>query len=88
MDFESRLYEALKHHKKNLQAPKPNLFKQPPVGSILETDLGPIWMVETEYNEDYLHGRVELSKQIPETACKYFDTNGKIRSKVVLCKVK
>ncbi len=81
MDFERRLYEALKHHKKKHQASKPNLFKQPPIGSIMETDFGPIWMVETVYNDGYLHGRVELSKQIPETACRYFDTNGNIKSK-------
>lgn len=81
MDFERRLYEALKHHKKNPQASKPDMFKQPPVGSILETDLGPIWMVETLYNDGYLHGRVELSKQISETACRYFDNNGNIKSK-------
>jgi uncharacterized protein YprB with RNaseH-like and TPR domain len=68
MDLEKRLYEALKMHKTVPQAPKPALFKAPPVGIIRETMLGPIWMMETVYDEGYLHGRTELSKNIPETA--------------------
>ena len=67
MDLEKRLYEALKLHKMAPQAPMPDLYKKPPIGTIRETDLGPVWMVETVYDEGYLHGRTELSKNIPET---------------------
>ncbi|UCE66308.1 MAG: ribonuclease H-like domain-containing protein [Candidatus Zixiibacteriota bacterium] len=68
MDLEKRLYEALKLHKTTPQSPKPDLCKKPPIGKIRETDLGPVWMVETVYDEGYLHGRTELSKSVRKTA--------------------
>lgn len=72
MDLEKRLYEALKSHKTTSRTPKPDLFKKPPIGTIRETDLGPVWMVETVYDEGYLHGRTELSKSIRKTALDFF----------------
>lgn len=72
MDLEKRLYEALKLHKTIPQAPKPDLYKKPPIGTIRKTKLGPVWMVETVYDEGYLHGRTELSRNIPKTALGFF----------------
>ena len=72
MDLEKRLYEALKSHKSAARTPKPDLYKKPPIGAIRDTDLGPIWMVETVYDESYLHGRIELSKDISESALVFF----------------
>ncbi len=72
MDLEKRLYEALKLRKTTVRSPKPDLYKKPPVGIIRETDLGPVWMVETAYDEGYLHGRTELSKSVPKTALDFF----------------
>jgi len=72
MDLEKRLYEALKLHKSVSRTPKPDLYKQPPIGSIRETDLGPVWMVETVYEESYLHGRTELSRDISSSALDFF----------------
>ena len=71
MDLEKRLYEALKLNRLAPQVPRPDLYKKPPAGIIKETDLGPIWMVETVYDEGYLHGRTELSKTIPQSALHY-----------------
>jgi uncharacterized protein YprB with RNaseH-like and TPR domain len=74
MDLEKRLYEALKRHIENPRAPEPDLFKTPPVGSIRQTDLGPVWMVETAYDEGYLHGRVEISPAIQSGALGILDS--------------
>lgn len=76
MDLEKRLYEALKHHKTTSAAPRPDLFKRPSVGHIRETDLGPVWGVETVYDEGYLHGRIEMSCDIPYSAAEFFDSSG------------
>jgi hypothetical protein len=68
MDLERRLYEALRRHLDNPHSSKPDLFKIPSTGSVRETRHGPIWMVETSYDLGYLHGRVELARNIsPET---------------------
>jgi len=75
MDLEKRLYEALRLHKTAPRSPKPDLYKKPPLGTIRETDLGPVWMVETIYDEGYLHGRTELSKSIPKKALDFFVTD-------------
>lgn len=72
MDFEKRLYEALKMKKTSPRTSRPDLYKKPPVGTIRETDHGPIWMLETVYDEGCLHGRTELSRNIPETAFDFF----------------
>jgi uncharacterized protein YprB with RNaseH-like and TPR domain len=72
MDLEKRLYEALKLHKTTPRTTKPDLYKKPPIGKIRKTDLGPVWMVETVYDEGYLHGRAELSKNIPDSAIDFF----------------
>ena len=80
MDLEKRLYEALKHHKTNLATPKPDLFKRPSVGHIRKTELGPVWGVETVYDEGYLHGRIELSCNIPRSALEFFNSSGEERS--------
>jgi uncharacterized protein YprB with RNaseH-like and TPR domain len=71
MDLEKRLYEALKLHKTTPRKPKPDLYKKPPIGKIRKTDLGPVWMVETVYEEGYLHGRTELSKSVPKSALEF-----------------
>jgi hypothetical protein len=76
MDLEKRLYEALKHHKTNSVTTKPDLFKEPSVGNIRDTELGPLWCLETVYDEGYLHGRIELSKTIPRSAMEFFDSSG------------
>jgi len=73
MDLEKRLYEALAAHKTGSGASRLDLFRKPPVGSIRETELGPIWMVETVYDEGYLHGKIELSSRIPKSAVGYLD---------------
>ncbi len=73
MDLEKRLYEALKLHKTNPRAPRPDLFKEPSVGILRQTEHGPIWMVETSYDIGYLHGRVELSDTIDRTALEIID---------------
>jgi len=72
MDLEKRLYEALKLHKSVPRSPRLDLYKKPPIGSIRETDHGPVWMVETVYEECYLHGRTELSRDISESALDFF----------------
>ncbi len=74
MDLEKRLYEALKHHKTNSIAHKPDLFKEPSVGNIRETESGPLWCLETVYDEGYLHGRIELSCNIPRSAVEFLDS--------------
>ncbi len=33
-----------------------------------QTDLGPVWMVETSYDIGYLHGQVELASEMPPSA--------------------
>ncbi len=76
MDLEKRLYETLKHHKTNSAAPEQDLFKQPSVGYIRETDLGPVWGVETVYDEGYMHGQIELSCSIPRSAVEFFNSSG------------
>ena len=76
MDLEKRLYEALKHHKTNSIAHKPDLFKEPSVGNIRETESGPLWCLETVYDEGYLHGRIELSCNIPRSAVEFLDSTG------------
>lgn len=76
MDLEKRLYEALKHHRTAPTAPKPDLFREPSVGHIRETELGPLWCVETVYDEGYLHGRIELSCSIPRSAMEFFNSSG------------
>ena len=73
MNLERRLYEALQQHKSNPQASRPDLFKAPPVGAIRQTTFGPVWMVETCYDEGYLHGRIELKSQIPHSALEILD---------------
>ena len=73
MDLERRLYDALKKHIDNPRAPKPDLFKDPPRGVIRETENGPTWMVETIYDEAYLHGRVELSRDIDKSLLEFLD---------------
>ena len=73
MDLEKRLYEAFKNKKRPVKTPKPDLFKKPPIGSIRETGHGPVWMVETVYDEGYLHGKVELSNSIAKSALGYFE---------------
>ncbi|MEE9553709.1 MAG: ribonuclease H-like domain-containing protein [candidate division Zixibacteria bacterium] len=75
MDLEKRLYEALKSHGKTPEKSKSDLFKEPPIGTVRETSAGPIWMVETAYDEGYLHGRVELSNSIAGTALPYFESS-------------
>jgi uncharacterized protein YprB with RNaseH-like and TPR domain len=72
MDLEKRLYEALKKYKAVPQSTKPDLYKDPPIGTIRDTDLGPVWMVETVYEEGYLHGRTELSRTVAEKAFDFF----------------
>jgi uncharacterized protein YprB with RNaseH-like and TPR domain len=72
MDLEKRLYEALKLHKTTPRKPKPDLYKKPPIGKIRKTNLGPVWMVETVYEEGYLHGRTELTRSIPDSALDFF----------------
>ena len=72
MDLEKRLYEALKLQKAAPQAPRPDLYRGPSVGVIRETSLGPIWMLETIYEEGYLHGRSELTTVIPYSAIDFF----------------
>jgi len=76
MDLEKRLYEALKHHKTNSAAPRLDLFKEPSVGHIRETEMGPVWGVETVYEEGYLHGRIELSCNIPRSAVEFLNSTG------------
>lgn len=73
MDLEKRLYEALRQRRENPRAPKPDLFKLPPTGHIRATEQGPVWMVETAYDEGYLHGRVELAADFPMTAMEILD---------------
>jgi uncharacterized protein YprB with RNaseH-like and TPR domain len=73
MDFEKRLYEALKVTGRQRTIAKPDLFRKPPTGKVRETESGPVWMVETVYDQGYLHGRVELSGDIPESALDFFD---------------
>ena len=68
MDIEKRLYEVLKKHKVHKIPSKRDVFKSTEKGVIRETKFGPIWMVETEYNEGYLHGRTELSKSFFNSA--------------------
>jgi hypothetical protein len=73
MDLERRLSEALRRHLENPQSSKPDLFKIPSTGSIRETLLGPIWMVETAYDVGYLHGRVELQLGVPAQPLEMLD---------------
>ena len=73
MDLEKRLYDALKRHIENPRAPKPDVFSPPPVGSVRQTSHGSIWMVETTYDEGYLHGRVELGLDLPSSILKIVD---------------
>jgi len=73
MDLEKRLYDALKNHISKPSAPKPDLYRDPSVGILRETDSGPIWMVETVYDEGYLHGRTELSTTIPPASLPFID---------------
>jgi uncharacterized protein YprB with RNaseH-like and TPR domain len=54
-------------------APRPDLFRLPPVGKIIENDNGRIWMVETIYDVGYLHGRVELADSIYSNGLDLFD---------------
>jgi len=74
MDLEKRLYEALKLHKVSPPSPRPDLFRLPPVGKIIENDYGRVWMVETIYDIGYLHGHVELSDFIQSNSLELFDT--------------
>jgi uncharacterized protein YprB with RNaseH-like and TPR domain len=74
MDLEKRLYEALKLHKASPSLPRPDLFRLPPVGKIVENDYGSIWMVETIYDIGYLHGNVELSDSIRLDSLDIFDS--------------
>ena len=73
MDFEKRLYEALQDNSQKRLSAKPDLYRRPPVGIIRETNYGPVWMVETVYDQGYMHGRVELSNNISESALEFFD---------------
>jgi uncharacterized protein YprB with RNaseH-like and TPR domain len=73
MDLEKRIYEALKQATGNPRTPKPDLFKEPPTGSIRQTEQGAVWMVETLYDEGYLHGRVELSPQVSRAPLEILD---------------
>jgi uncharacterized protein len=73
MDLERRLYEALKNHLANPKSPKPDLFKEPPAGVVRQTQHGPIWMVETSFDEGYLHGRIELSARMPDSVLELLD---------------
>ncbi len=73
MDLEKRLYEALRQAKANPKAQKPDLFKIPPEGSVRQTDYGPIWMIETLFDEGYLHGQVELRSQVPSSSLEILD---------------
>ncbi len=73
MDLEKRLYEALKQATINPRGPKPDLFKEPPTGSIRQTEQGPVWMVETIFDEGYMHGRVELSPQVSSAPLEILD---------------
>ena len=75
MDLEKRLYEALNNQNPTAKTPKPDLFQKPPIGSVRQTEFGPIWMVETAYDEGYLHGRVELSNSIAGSALPYFESS-------------
>lgn len=74
MDLEKRLYEALRAGLTNPRAPRPDLFREPPVGSVVETEYGPIWKVETIYEQGYLHGKSELSVDVPRLAVEYLDS--------------
>jgi uncharacterized protein len=73
MDLEKRLYEALRQVSANPKAPRPDLFKVPPEGSVRQTDQGSIWMIETFFDEGYLHGRVELCSQMPKSPLEILD---------------
>ena len=73
MDLEKRLYEALIKHIENPRAPKPDVFRLPPVGTVRTTSHGPIWMVETAYDEGYLHGRVELGTDLSNSILKIIE---------------
>jgi uncharacterized protein YprB with RNaseH-like and TPR domain len=73
MDLEKRLYEALKKHIESPKAPKPDIFRLPPVGAVRTTSHGPIWMLETGYDVGYLHGRVELGNDLPNSILKIID---------------
>jgi hypothetical protein len=73
MDLERRLYETLKRHIDNPRSSKPDLFKIPPAGSVRETPHGHIWMVETAYDPGYLHGRVELHRDISPKSLEVLD---------------
>jgi hypothetical protein len=73
MDLERRLYEALKHQQANPKTARPNLFKEPSRGAVRQTDLGPVWMVESSYDIGYLHGRVELAAGMPGRPLEIFD---------------
>ncbi len=75
MDLEKKFREALRQAKSAPAALKPDLFKDPPAGSVRQTEQGPVWMVETAYDEGYLHGRVELSAQVPLTPLEILDPN-------------
>lgn len=74
MDLEKRLYEALRSSRQASSSLRPDLFREPPVGAIRETDQGPIWMVETVYEPGYLHGRTELSDNISYSALPFFES--------------
>ncbi|HBC46220.1 MAG TPA: hypothetical protein DCZ43_04170 [candidate division Zixibacteria bacterium] len=73
MDLEKRLYEALRQATLNPRGSKPDLFKAPPEGSIRQTEQGPIWMIETSYEEGYLHGRTELALDISSAPLEILD---------------
>jgi uncharacterized protein len=73
MDLEKRLYEALRQATENPRASKPDIFREPPVGSVRQTEQGPVWMIETSFDEGYLYGRVELNPQINHSPLELLD---------------
>jgi uncharacterized protein YprB with RNaseH-like and TPR domain len=73
MDLEKRLYEALRQATENPRSPKPDLFKAPPEGYVRQTDQGPVWMIESFFDEGYMHGRVELSSQVCHSPIELLD---------------